>query len=102
MMCRDVVKLMAVINNRNSFGEPVQSLTPREVFANKKSVKGAEFYQALATGIRPEIVFEIREVEYEGETVLEYEGRKYDIIRTYSRGGDWVELTCSRSPLRGG
>ncbi|MDD3173360.1 MAG: phage head closure protein [Herbinix sp.] len=79
-------------------GEPVQSMVYREVFANKKSVRQSEFYQASVAGLKPELVFEIRSYEYENDKKLRYpsgvNGKVYDIIRTYDRG-EITELTVS-------
>lgn len=66
---------------------------PRMVFANKKSVRQNEFYQAQALGLRPELMFEIRSFEYTGEEKLEFDDHEYSIIRTYDRG-ETIELIC--------
>jgi SPP1 family predicted phage head-tail adaptor len=79
-------------------GEPVQSMVYHEVFANKKSVRQSEFYQASIAGLKPELVFEIRSFEYNNDKKLRYPsgdtGIVYDIIRTYDRG-EIIELTVS-------
>ncbi|WP_036718254.1 phage head closure protein [Paenibacillus harenae] len=91
-----------MIPGRDEYGAETEVDGPvREVMANEKSVKGAEFYQAHAVGIRPEIVFEIRKAEYQGEPRVKYEGATYYVIRTYSRSGELLELTCSRYPMEG-
>lgn len=100
MMWRDVLSLIPTIEGRDSYGEEVGvDGEPREVFANRKSVRQTEFYQALAAGLKPEIVFEIREQEYEGEKKARHEGTDYHVIRTYSRNGEVLELVCSRFPM---
>lgn len=79
-------------------GEPVQSMVYREVFANKKSVRQSEFYQASIAGLKPELIFEIRSFVYNNDKKLRYpsgeNGKVYDIIRTYDRG-EIIELTVS-------
>ena len=85
-------------------GEPIQSLEYREIFANKKSVRQSEFYQASVAGLKPELVFEVHSFEYDNDIKLRYpsgeDGKVYDIIRTYDRG-EITELTVS-SFLGGG
>lgn len=79
-------------------GEPVQSMVYREAFANKKSVRQSEFYQASVAGLKPELIFEIRSFEYANDKKLRYpsgdNGKVYDIIRTYDKG-EVIELTVS-------
>lgn len=95
MLFKDVINLVAVTHSQNDMGDPIETPTPRQVFANKKSIRQAEFYQAQATGLRPEIMFEIRAIEYEGESILEHEGKSYSVIRTYTKNDEIMELICS-------
>lgn len=101
MNWRSVIGLIAVTPSQGEYGagEGVDG-APRDVMANEKSIKGAEFYQAHAVGIRPEVVFEIRRAEYQGEPKLVHEGTTYYVIRTYSKSGEFLELTCSRYPMK--
>lgn len=80
----------------NSMGDPIPSgETERAVYINKKSVQRSEFYQAAATGLKPEIVFEVHTFEYEDETVFRHGDKRYNIIRVYDLPGDLTELICS-------
>jgi len=100
MLWRDVVDLITTVQTQNSLGEYVDG-TPskRTVFANKKSIRQSEFYQAHAQGIRPEVMFEVRVIDYADETRLEYDSKVYYIVRTYSKNDEIVELICSRHPM---
>lgn len=93
MLFRDVITLKGITYGENDIGDPIKIPTSREVYANRKSIRQSEFYQAMATGLKPEIMFEIRSVEYKGETKLEYAGKDYTIIRTYDKG-EIMELVC--------
>ena len=73
----------------------------RPVYANKKSVGYNEFYRAAEAGYTVELKFEIRSEEYEGETMAEYDGRRYRILRAYETT-DIIELTLSDLSTRGG
>lgn len=85
-------------------GEPIQTLVYKELYANKKSIRQSEYYQAAVTGLKPELVFEVHTFEYNNEQKLRYPageaGKVYDIIRTYENG-EKMELTVS-SFLEGG
>lgn len=95
MLFRDVIELVTVTTTENDMGDPVETETPRQVFANKKSVRQAEFYQAAATGLKPELMFEVRSIDYAGETKLQYTGKQYGILRTFSKNDEILELICS-------
>ncbi|MBO9596372.1 MAG: phage head closure protein, partial [Cohnella sp.] len=69
--------------------------TRREVLANKLSVKRSEFYAANQSDMRADALFEIHAIEYEDEKLLEHEGKRYKVIRTYSPEPEYIELTCS-------
>jgi hypothetical protein len=50
-----------------------------------RSVYNSEFYNAAQAGLHPSItLFLTNKMDYEGETLVEYEGKLYDVIRT-----DW-------------
>ncbi|MBW8382496.1 MAG: hypothetical protein K0M69_08270 [Youngiibacter sp.] len=75
-------------------GEPVRTITYREVFAKKRSVRQSEFYQGANVGLKPELVFEVRTLEFENDEKIRYLGKEYDIIRTYDKG-ELTELTVT-------
>ena len=96
MLWRDVIKLIAVTYTQNAMKDMVESLKETTVYANKKSIRQNEFYQAMATGLKPEIMFEVRTSDYGGQVKVKDEANKvYNIIRTYDRNGEITELICS-------
>lgn len=95
MLFRDVITLLSRGLAQDPItGEMKEVETAREVFANKKSVRQTEFYAAAMAGLKPELMFEIRSVEYQGERRVEYQGKRHDIIRTFDKG-EMMELVCS-------
>ena len=91
---REKVKLVAITYTENDMGDIIESKTTTEVYAEKKSVSQTAFYQAAATGLRPEWIFVVRSDEYKSEPKLEYESEEYTIIRAYERSDKMTELTC--------
>jgi SPP1 family predicted phage head-tail adaptor len=94
MLYRDVVDLLVLIDARDTDG--FSTLVEKErstVFANKKSIRGSEFYQASQNGITLELMFEIRSCDYGGQRFLEFENKRYEIVRTYDKG-ETIELSC--------
>ena len=92
-MWRDVIDL-GNLTETIVYGEPIQSMEWREVFANKKSVRQSEFYQASNVGLKPELVFEIRSIEFSNDEKVRYNGKEYSIIRAYDKG-ETTELTIT-------
>ena len=73
--------------------------TRRKTFCEEKSVSMSETYQARASGFAPSIRLKLDQgFEYRGETLCEYRGERYKIIRDYSdeKTGDGTELTLER------
>lgn len=92
---KDVITLIKSTEDTNDMGDPIKVLVKREnIFANKKSIKQSEFYQAAAVGLKPEITFEIRSIDYEQELLLEYNNKSFTIIRTYEKENEFIELVC--------
>lgn len=95
MLFNAVINLISNSSNTtNNIGDPIPTPTSREVFADKQSIRQSEFYQAAATGLRPEIMFVIRTIDYNQESQLQYNNKTYEIIRTYDKGGEFIELVC--------
>lgn len=92
----ELIFLLEAINTENNIGDPIRKLIKKERYAKKLEIGQREFYQAEATGLKPEIKFEIWKFEYNGEMFLEYEKRNYKIIKTYERKvEEKIELTCT-------
>lgn len=94
MLFKDVLELITVTPATDSEGLPAPVKSYRKVFANAKSVRASEFYQAAAVNLRPAIVFEMMAIDYQAEQVLRFNNREYSIIRTYMTGPDRIEITC--------
>ena len=92
----EIIKLITVTKTVDDYGDPVIQETAREVFAKLGSIGQAEFYQAHATGLKPELKFVLADyLDYEGETLVEHDGQRYRVLRTY-RSGQELELTVYR------
>jgi len=95
VLFRDVIELLSRTLEQDPLtGEMREVETARQVFANRRSVRQSEFYAAHMAGLMPEVMFEVRSIEYQDERALRYQGRRYDIIRTYDRG-EMTELVCA-------
>ncbi|AFQ46266.1 phage head closure protein [Desulfosporosinus meridiei] len=88
------IYLISTTISENDMGDFIEAKTKRLVFAEKKSIRQSEFYQAKATGLRPELSFVVWTREYAGEGKLEFDGKEYNIIRTFEPNSEDTELTC--------
>ena len=73
--------------------------TRRKTYCEEKSLSMSEVYQANATGFSPSIRLLLpQDFEYRGETICEYKGERYRIIRDYrdEKTGTSTELTLER------
>ena len=94
MLFKEVIKLISVTVTENDMGDIIETPVEREVYADKQSIRQSEFYQAAATGLRPELMFVVTSIEYEGEQKLKYNDKEYTIIRTYDKDDELTELIC--------
>lgn len=86
----------------DSLNKPIKQFEKRMVFCNKKSVRQSEFYQAQAQGFKPELMFEVKAAEYNDEQYFEYNGKMYNVKRTYAKTPEIMELVCSSMVVSNG
>lgn len=65
------------------------------VFAEVNSITQSEYFAAQNVDLRPEFKFSVFFGDYSGEKVIEYEGDRYGVYRTYL-AGDYMELYAER------
>ena len=95
MLWNDVIELVKEVPSENAMGDPITTLEYREVFANEKGIRQSEFYQAMANGLKPSLMFEISKFDYESEKQIRVDKEKlYNIIRTYPTKNERLELVC--------
>lgn len=86
-------------HNENGFENP-QVESKRTVFCNKRSVSQGEYYKAQQAGKQVEAKVEVHTVDYEGEALVEFEGRRYSVLKTYEPpDSDVIELTLTDLPI---
>ena len=92
----EVLTLIQQTQGVDDYGDPVITETTREVLAKLGSIGQKEFYQAHAVGLQPELKFVLADyLDYEGEALVEHNGRRYRVLRTYRKGQE-LELTVYR------
>lgn len=80
----------------NSDGFPNDLIeTPLTVFCNKKPVGYSEFFKSQQAGIQVDFKVDVHSVDYDGQQLAEFGGKRYQILKTYEIDDDTVELTLS-------
>lgn len=70
--------------NKNGFAvKPEESA--RTVFCNKKTVGYSEYFKSQQTGKLVEAKYEVHKADYGGEDVVEVNGRRYFVLKTYTQ-----------------
>lgn len=96
-MIRDTtIYLHRPTKTQNAIGEWISSVDRVEIFAKVNEVSSSEFFAASQIGLSPEKRFLVFAGDYEGETVVEYNGAIYSVYRTYQTTPDVIEIYCQR------
>ncbi|MEK4141144.1 phage head-tail adapter protein [Paenibacillus sp. FSL M7-0547] len=88
--------LITQSSGTNADADPIIVEEETVILCGLNSVGRSEFYAAAATGLRPELVFTIHGYEYDGQQLVEFDGVRYKVLRTYGTGYEELELTCQR------
>lgn len=76
--------LIDTVSSVNDIGDSITTEIRTTVLCDEISVTRSEHYSAHARGLRPEKVFVINKHEYSGQDDVEFEGRKYTVIRSFA------------------
>lgn len=90
------IRLISVTCAPDEYGVKQPTETLKKVYANVKSVTRAEFFDGGRNGLNPELVFSVFFGDYSGEKILEYNGTRYTVYRTYQLRNDALELYAER------
>ena len=72
-------------------GEPADA----QVWADAQNITRSEFYASLSAGVKIAACFVVNACDYDGQPAVVWNGKEYNIVRTYSKGPDRVELYLS-------
>ena len=94
-MFETTAKLYSETVTQDAALNQVKTYEGRDVFVRRsRSIYANEFYQAAAQGLKPSAVLTIFFADYEGEKVVGWEGKIYNVTRTYQRpDSDDLEIT---------
>ena len=91
----EVITLVGYTERVDRHGLVKRTEETEDVFAQVRSIGQSEFYQAAASGLKPEIKFVIADFwDYDNQKELIYNGVRYNVLRTY-RTGNALEITAA-------
>lgn len=90
------VNLISQTVTKDAMGVIVTSETKTAYVGNFASVSAQEFFRGGELGIKPEFIIKLWEKEYNGETLIEVNGKRYIIYRSYVTNEGRVELYCQK------
>lgn len=90
-----VIALIAVSTSQDANGVWRESESAHRVFAKVDSVSASEFFEGGRNGLNPSLRFLIFSGDYHGEPIVEHEGLRYGVYRTYEHG-DQTEVYVER------
>ena len=88
----DVIKLISRTYTQDGILQYVPEETEKQVFCNVRSISRAEWFDAGRSGTKPEYVFTVFAPDYNEEKIVEYNGRRYGVFRTYRGRNETLEL----------
>ena len=91
MYYSDRVILVGRTTSLDAIGNAKQEEIKTEVWADVLSPTRAEVTSAGANGLKPSCVVKVHRSDYADQTVMEVDGRRLTVYRTF-RGGENVEL----------
>ena len=94
----EIIYLISEVLVEDEIGNTItSSTTSNKCYAKKQSVRTNEFYNASMVGLTPSCEFIIKRLNYNGESELEWNNDRYEIIRTIDPKNKFdIVLVCSK------
>lgn len=95
MWNHEITLISKKVTGKDKFKQPIYKDVEVTILCRKKKVTRSEFYQANQTGLRPSLVVEVHNFEYDNQENAVFEGKKYRVLKTYPIDSEILELTLS-------
>lgn len=86
------VKLLKTVETLDNLNQPTTTTQTKDIVAELRSVSRSEYFQGRQGGLVPDLSFLVSVFDYDGEKIVEYNGTRYAIYRTYEADDNYVEL----------
>lgn len=91
----DILILISQEITIDDYGNEEATENKTTVFCEVSSISQSEFYASADTELQPEFRFSIFFGDYDNQDIVEYQGKRYSVYRSY-RAGDYLELYVER------
>lgn len=88
----DIIKLVSITQEQDSRGVWHKTEQLKTVYASVDSCTASEFFNAGRNGLKPAYRISMFVHDYSGEDIIEYNGKRYAVYRTYHSRNDIIEL----------
>lgn len=88
----NVINLISETRTQDEIGQFVSAETARQVYCDVRSITREEWFDAGRNGMQPSFIFVTFAPDYQGEKIVEFEGKRYGIYRTYLAKNEKIEL----------
>lgn len=92
----NTIRLLSPVDGKDEYGVTRTTYRAKDILCRVDSVTRAEFFDGGRNGLNPSFRITMFHGDYEGESLLEFEGRTYSIYRTYRTDNDYIELYVER------
>ncbi len=94
----EIIYLIKQVKYMDDIGNYLPSSeTKQKCYAKKQSVKIGEYYSAIEVGLTPNCEFVIKRLNYNGESELEWNNERYQVLRTIDPKNKFdIVLVCSK------
>jgi len=88
----DVVNLIAVTYTSDSIGQQIAVETKKPVYCRVRSSSQSEWFQGAQNGLKPAYEITMFKYDYDGENIVEYNGKRYGVYRTYESKNEDISV----------
>lgn len=88
----NVINLISVTYQKDDIGQRIPQETKKSVFCNIQSISQNEFFEAGRNGLNPQYKVTMFRYDYGGEEIVELNGKRYGVYRTYFSQNETAEL----------
>lgn len=92
----DCISLIGLTRTQDEYGRWKETEISKVVFCQKESITQKEFFEGGRNGLNPAYKFIVFYADYDNEPIIEYNGERYAVYRTYLKRNDELELYCER------
>lgn len=94
----EIIYLLTESIGEDNIGNQISSLTSsQKCYAKVQSVRTNEYYSAVEAGLTPSMEFVIKKLNYNGESLIEWNNEKYSVIRVVDPKNKFdIVLVCSK------